>query len=75
VVLGEKGGLTLLTDGVLACASGAGETFDFRPRVRTVETAGRTVGLLIPPMVRARGAFTTEGQRQEGLILVQAAWR
>lgn len=67
--------LILLTDGVLGCTDGAGEAFDFPRLVRTVEAAGRTDTLLLPPIVRAVEVFTEDGQRHDDLTLIQVAWR
>ena len=67
--------LFLLTDGVLECANGAGETFGFPRLIETVEATGRTQNLGVQSILRAVEAFTGNGRRHDDLSLVQVTWQ
>jgi sigma-B regulation protein RsbU (phosphoserine phosphatase) len=66
--------LFLLTDGVLECTNGVGETFGFPRLVETVEVHGRNHPLLVQPILDAVEAFTADGRRHDDLTLVQVRW-
>jgi len=66
--------LILLTDGVLECTNRAGEAFGFPRLAEVVKAAGGAGAALVPPILRAVEAFSSEGERHDDLTLLQLQW-